>query len=288
MRADVIKIPTVKFLLGITGLNLVLITGGTLFSTITVKSIQSNYEKSLASVRQSEREYQTAINLLENVSREADVINARISASIEALTADVKRARDKQILKIEGEADYVVDAAVEARARIRGAESDVDQLVSMSKDKISLDFQNFSEDLLAQHTRINSLGEEISQESQNTMGQIRVSQSKVIELSDRSKRELHNLNQRDLEFSKQLRADMLQSAATLSDIENQTSEVIEKGIAQFRLKMNQSEQELAAALTELDDIRLALRIGQEMMNEIPATGSPPGDNSRIKKRPETD
>ncbi|MGH1374146.1 MAG: hypothetical protein ACRBBW_19045 [Cellvibrionaceae bacterium] len=287
MKEDVVKIPTIKILLGITALNLVLVTGGTLFSTITVKSIQSNYEKSLASVRQSEREYQTAINLLENVSREADVINARISASIEALTLDVKQARDKQILMIEGEADYVVEAAVEARTHIRESGQAVAQLVFESKQKISEDYSDFSADVLVVRSHVDSLGEGVSQEGKNTLARMLMSQSKVKEQVDRSKLELQKLNQRTLEISQKMRTDMLQSVAALSDSQSQNTEIIDEGIAQFRLKLSQSEQELAAAVDELEDIRLAFQMGQKMMLEAPAAGPNSNDKQPPKKRPET-
>lgn len=285
MKEDVIKIPTIKILLGITALNLVLVTGGTLFSAITVKSIQSNYEKSLASVRQSEREYQTAINLLDNVSREADVINARISASIVALSADVKEARDKQILLIEGEADYVVEAAVEARNQIHELEQAVDQQASISRENISLDYSGFQTELFTEREHLISLSEGISQQGKDILARMLVSQTKVIGLSDRSKLELQNLNQRTIELSQKLRADMLQSVAAMSETETQTTEIIDEGIAQFRSKLSQSEADLAATVNELEDVRLALQIGQEMLNQAPASGSRPDNNVETKKRP---
>ena len=288
MNEDVIKIPTIKILLGITALNLVLVTGGTLFSTITVKSIQSNYEKSLASVRQSEREYQTAINLLENVSREADVINARISASIVALSADVKKARDKQILLIEGEADYVVEAAVEARNQILELEQAVDQQASNSRNKISSDYSEFQTELFTEREHLMSLNEGIDREGKNILARMMVSQTKVIGLSDRSRLELQKLNQRTIELSQKLRADMLQSAAAMTETETQTAEMIDEGIAQFRSKLNQSEADLAATVNELEDIRLALQIGQEMLDQAPASGNTPDNKVETKKRPKAD
>lgn len=288
MKEDGLKVPTAKILLGITVLNVVLVAGGTLFSIITIKSIQSNYDKSLAAVRASDREREATINLLENVSAEADVINARISASIKALTADVKLARDKQILMIEGEADYVVEAAVEARSRIRDLEQEVDLLALTSKDNLSLAYNDFKADLLVEHTHAKSLGEGLSHESKNIVGRMLVSQTKVIELSERSKLELQKLNQRTIELSQKLRSDMLRSVAVLSETENQTSEIIDEGIAQFRSKLSQSEAELAATVHELEDIRLALQIGQEMMDQAPAAGKSSSKNNEIKKRPETD
>ena len=135
MKNGFISIPTAKLLAGVTLFNAVLVGGGTLFSSMTFNSIQANYRDSLVTIRASEKEYQAAVNLLENVSREVDVINARITASIAELSADVKQARDKHILLIESEADQVLEVSVEARSSIGELEQGLSQLAADTQEK---------------------------------------------------------------------------------------------------------------------------------------------------------
>jgi hypothetical protein len=272
MKNDFISIPTAKLLAGVTLFNAVLVGGGTLFSSMTFNSIQANYRDSLVTIRASEKEYQAAVNLLENVSREVDVINARITASIAELSADVKQARDKHILLIESEADQVLEVSVEARSSIGELEQGLSQLAADTQEKIAEDYRGFEAGVVNENTHLQQLRQRSDQAYASAATSVLNSQVKVDALALSSEIEIQQLNESTVNLFQDVREEILQVELQINSTLEQSTNSMDSAMAQFRTKLAQSDADLVAIMAELEDTRIALQVRRDIMLQAPAAG----------------
>jgi uncharacterized phage infection (PIP) family protein YhgE len=121
---------TKRVLLAVTILNAALFFGGTLLSSITIKSITERYEKAVQIIKETEKDYYDAKSTLDNINREVDVLNAKIIAKIEDITKDINDKKIGAITKIDNSVTAVEQKQEEATPKITTALTTAEQAVS--------------------------------------------------------------------------------------------------------------------------------------------------------------
>lgn len=292
-----LELPIGKVLLWVTVFNTALVTGGTVFSSITFQSVQQQYQQAQQHVRESQEKYQDAVALMQDVSREAEVIQARISRTIEVMTDEVKHERDRHILIIAGEADDVVAAAVDARTLIENLQAQVDQLAALSSQEIAVTAQQYQAEVFTEQENLQGLRNGIKKVSEQSLAKINATESSVNQTGLKTLEYLNSVQQNYLQMTKLNEKSLSDSMAMVEAERNQSLEEMNALVQALEGEIVSTSKAVSALMLEFEDARLALEAGQIMLEQAPAGGTPEkpieksssgleGDKSNSKKQPE--
>ena len=269
-----LKLPMGKVLSWVTLFNAALVTGGTVFSSITFQSVHQQYQQAQQHVRESQDRYQDALALMQDVNREAEVIQARISRTIEVMTDEVKHQRDRHMLIIAGEADDVVAAAEDTRILITNLQVQLDQLAALSSQEITASSQQYQAEVFTEQENLQGLSDGIKQSADESLATIKLTQSSVKQAGIKTTEYLNGVKENYLQLTKFNEKALSDSIAIVESERNRSLDEVKLLMQQLEEEIFSSSERVSAIMLEFEDARLALEASRTMAEQAPAGGLP--------------